>query len=603
MVIEKRKRSLTDTNATSKNQSSSNVKVKYNFDIHVLALFCSYVLSENKNIRRGQLVNLKNLMSIMDMSVYQADPERLKLIEFINRGLEARLKKDLRDKRLVLSYINGGITETDFEEDLDKFAELSDSEMTYINELVSGALKSLVVESNIDAMNEMIIRYKAQDYRYRDSMIDEVQRTLQSIHNKLRSVDQKASSESIFSLDSSNLKNQISDIYDKITSPNRFAQTQMQGLNLMLGGGLESTRFYLILGNSGVGKSLAILNMALQIKEQMRGKIVPKDPTKCPTIVFLTQENSMEETVDRLYTILSGKKMIDCDKQEVYETFKKHGIFKVDANSGEYDGEINIHIVYKPDRSIDTSDLYTIIEDIEDDGYEVIGLFQDHIKRIRSAERITDIRLELGAVVNEMKTVGILKDIFVVSVSHLNREGNKMIDENITANKFDLTRLLGRNNVGESLLMIDNSDAVIIIGKEFDQNKVEYLGMNLLKLRYAPEVLKFICYPWDEHNRLRLMTDIHLPVPIYKETLRPDNNMNNMVNGSLMKSSSYTNISALEEESNIFDSLTSVSEDYSSSTMTSIDNISENFSINVKCGNILEEKSDYKPIQLLERIA
>ena len=71
---------------------------------------------------------------------------------------------------------------------------------------------------------------------------------------------------------------------------------------------------------------------------------------------------------------------------------------------------------------------------------------------------------------------------FVVSVSHLNREGNKMIDENITANKFDLTRLLGRNNVGESLLMLDNLDMGIIITKEYDKDMNAYIGFSTIKM-------------------------------------------------------------------------------------------------------------------------
>ena len=80
----------------------------------------------------------------------------------------------------------------------------------------------------------------------------------------------------------------------------------MQGVNTLVGGGFECTRAYLFLGMAGIGKSMLLLNLALQMKKANKGYI-PKDPTKIPTILFLTQENSVEETVDRICNIITGK--------------------------------------------------------------------------------------------------------------------------------------------------------------------------------------------------------------------------------------------------------------------------------------------------------
>ena len=55
--------------------------------------------------------------------------------------------------------------------------------------------------------------------------------------------------------------------------------------------------------------------------------------------------------------------------------------------------------------------------------------------------------------------------------------------------------MLGRSNIGrESYLMMDNADATFITGKELDEDNNEWLAINLLKLRYAPEVLKYIVH-------------------------------------------------------------------------------------------------------------
>lgn len=573
MVISKRQRLKNMGHDTVKTEK----KIAYNFDINVLALFCSYVLSENKNIKRGHLINLRNLVAIMDMEVYSADPERKRLIEFINRGLEARINLGLKDKKLILQYISGGLLIDNIDEKLNDFAELSNLELDYINDTINGALSCMVIENEMDDYYKLYTKYKAQDYRYRADMVNEIKSYTSSVHNKFREIDSRGKMNTMFSFDPNTVKDTLSDIYDTITYPNRFLRCQMQGVNIMFGGGFEATRFYLLVGTAGVGKSLLVLNLAMQMKKANKGCIT-KDPTKKPTIIVLTQENSMEETVERLFTIVSGYKMANFSKEEVYKILMEDGECTLtDENN------INIHIIFKPDRSIDTSDLYTIIEDLEDDGYETIALFQDHIKRIRSIEHYSDTRLELGAVVNEMKTIAILKQIPVFSIAHLNRDAAKITDENITGNKVDLTRLLGRSNIGESMLMIDNSDAVVIIGEEFDSEGNRYIAFNLIKLRYAEMVLKFICYPYDSHNKIKIQTDDHLPIPIFRETMRPDNGLANMVNGSPMKSSSYNNISMLEEE-NIFSNikLTNVSDTFDEiSTLGNIKKIKVNPNINL----------------------
>ena len=136
---------------------------------------------------------------------------------------------------------------------------------------------------------------------------------------------------------------------------------------------------------------------------------------------------------------------------------------------------IDIIIKFKPNKSEDTSYLYTLVEDLEDEGYEVIALLQDHAKRMRATTRNPDVRLELGDVINEFKTFAMLKDIPVISNSHLNREGARVIDANAGKSKADLTRLLGKSNIGESLLMLDNVDYACIINYEYDNEGHKYM--------------------------------------------------------------------------------------------------------------------------------
>ena len=503
--------------AFASNNSNKSPHILYNFDYNTLSLFVAFLMCDSKEIKRSDFIRLKDLVSLMDRNVYKTDPKRENLVKMIDKGLEARIDKRLNNKQLVLSYMKGGVLESTEAEGLEEFSNLTKNEIEYVNESVSNALNCAVMQNEMQALKKITTEYDMGDYSNKVAMTNSVEEYVARLHNNFRKNKPTESSTDSFSFAKETVQDNIYNLYDILTEPGRFLQTQMQGFNLMLGGGLESTRFYLLLGISGIGKSLTMLNLALQIRNQNRF-YETKDPTKKPTILFLTQENSTEETIDRLFKIVTGGKGIAKynSREEVYHALMVEGHMEI---TDEYN--IDIDVIYRPDRSINTADLKDMIDELSANGKEVICVFQDHIKRIRSVENITDVRLELGMVVNEMKNIANEYDIPVLSVSHLNRDASKVIETGSSSNAVDLTRQLGRSNVGESMLMIDNSDAVIILGKEMDSEGTEYMAFNLDKLRYAPIKLNYMLYPLDG---LRLETDTDKYTPIYLESLKPETN-------------------------------------------------------------------------------
>lgn len=552
MEIKNRKRSGDKGHTVIK----SDKKAKFNFDISILDLMCSYVVSSNAHIKRGNLINMRNLIEAIDLDIYAKDPEKMNRIRFIQRGIQARLEKDLKNPTLIMTHINGGMYT---EIDLNSFNEISNSELEYIDTTVAGALKATFLDSDMEKFHELYLRYKAEDYRYKDEFIKEVQEFVTYMYNKFRRAEAESIYTSSFTLEAEKFENSISDTYDKLTAPGRYLACTMQGMNAITGGGFEATRVYLYLGLAGIGKSMLMLNLALQMKKANNGYIT-KDPTKKPTIIYLTQENGIDETVDRICKIISGKNMAHFSKEEVIRILKEDGeLFISDDNN------ININIIYRPDRSIDTGDLYTIIEDLEDDGYETIALFQDHIKRIRSIDKSVhkDIRLELGAVMNELKILAQIKEIPIITVSHLNRDAAKTIDNAVTGNKFDLTRLLGRSNIGESMLMQDNADYVYIAGREVDSMNNEYLMIKCIKSRNSSNI-DFVCLPFAPNNGTKLIEDLYSPVPVFKTTLVPDSQQSPIgggeqkiiqLNGSVSSEPTYTSLNNITQIDNIFNSL------------------------------------------------
>ena len=85
--------------------------------------------------------------------------------------------------------------------------------------------------------------------------------------------------------------------------------------------------------------------------------------TKIPCICLLTQENTVEETIQRLFNIATGFDMKEFDVEQVIQMLRNDGELYLTG-----DNPIDLIIKYKPNRSVDTGYLYTLVEDLEDEG-------------------------------------------------------------------------------------------------------------------------------------------------------------------------------------------------------------------------------------------
>ena len=523
-------------------------KLPINFDIESLNLMCTYVLTNNRSIKRGAYINMRNLIELLDLDRYIHDQERYKRILFIKKGIEARLERQLTDPVAIIKYINGGFMESDIV-DINNFIEMSTGEIEWINETVSNTLSCSFLYERAEEGIDILTRLLAAEASNINSVFIEAKEYFRDINNRFRKNDSVNSTEKTFNLGEESFKSVLADVYDTLNSKFRYLVTGMQGFNQLIGGGFENTRCYLLFGLTGVGKSLSMLNIAYQMKKYNKG-FKPKDPTKRPCIVFLTMENDVTETIQRLFTIATGEDIRNHTLEEVEMLLRTQGELYLSDDS-----PIDLIIKYKPNRSVDTGYLYTLVEDLEDEGYETICLFQDHVKRIRSVAGNTDLRLELGDVVNEMKTFAILKDIPVITDSHLNREGAKIIDEKSTRATMDLTRMLGKSNVGESLLMLDNVDLGIILNKEFDAEGNEYMAFKNIKQRVRT-YRDYICHPFHKDNSIKLIEDFYSPVPVFKESLYTvESTLNTSYHNDKVKTNGYsTNIKSIDDgEDNIFE--------------------------------------------------
>lgn len=526
--------------------NKSGYQIKLGFDINTLNIICSYVLASNRNIKRSQLLNIRNLFSVLDLSEY-ADKQRARRIKFIQKGLEARIDKGLTDRDMVIKHINGGLMDDEFIKS-ENFKELSNGEVDWVNGTVNTSLNYAFIYNEVDILIDAAMKFKAGEYTTKDFAASQLESIIAKFHSEFRRNKAMASSDERFSLMKGVFEESIQQIHSEICNPNRKLRFGVTALNTVLKGGVENQRVYSLFGLPGEGKSSTMLDMAIQIKKY-NADYITKDPTKRPCVVYLTMENSIRETVERLWVMLTDREeMSHYTTEEVINILRTEGeLYISDENP------IDIIIKYVPGESVDTSYLYTMVEDLEDDGYECICLIQDYLKKIRSVYNPTaEVRIQYGSIINEFKVFAILKDIPVITASQLNRDATKHIDEGRKARKCDLVRMLGRDNIGESQLILENLDAGIYIVPDYGMNGTKWLGCQVIKTRFGATEIEAFYQPYTETCPIKLVEDVNLPRPAYKLTLEDEEEVQVRFNTTIENNKELYGLNDIREYNNVY---------------------------------------------------
>ena len=545
----KRDGRATSSRSKKKEEELLNIQI----DVETLTTMCKFVISDSIYIKRYDLIQLRKFLEIVDTNkMARTSEETNERINFLRYGLEAKLDKKLNGRDSVLSYINQRFTK---DISINLSSPIGKEDIEWINDFTAETLKYVFIYQDIEVMRNLCNEFTMTTMGHRGDIVQKFESHIDMMKNQFRNMRAQDASESIFSLQGERFENQMTDTFNKVKSPSRRLYTGMQGFN-QLTNGFESGRVYMLFGTTGVGKSVTLLNLMFQIKKYNKF-YVPKDPTKTPCIVMLTMENSVTETITRLFDLVRGDG-IPMDRynsaQEVIDKIKESGELVVNDES-----PIDLVIKYKPNHSCSTDYLYTLCDELEDEGFEPICLIQDHVKRIRAVDSDKDLRLELGNIVNEFKVFATLRDIPVITDSHLNREAARIIDNGANKSKSDITRMLGKENVGESLVMLDNLDMGIIINKDWDREGNLYMVFSTIKTRYKTD-REYIAHPFMPGSTIKLVEDVGQPVPAFKETLRSTGNLVGPY-GNMMNLSAPVNTSAMftnnNDDSNIFSKGTS----------------------------------------------
>lgn len=428
-------------------------KIAIKFNITHLNMIIGYLFKQSVQITVKSMKNLKRLFDMIDTDIYDNE-QLITRINFINDVLDARLVKGFENDDAIINYCmsdNPGEELQNVIDAIPQYRKINYEEIKYINKMVQDRLTYSFILDYKDEIYNTMERIDSGDFRTYQEINDKFKSQCSSFLAEARRV-KDIDTVNELTLSDENFENSIMDVVTDLKNPSKCYKTGIQMLNRCLSPGLLSQRTYLFCGAPGGFKSGILLKLARDIKKY--NKDIKTRTGKKPAILFVTMENTIKETVERMFNMsVTSEDIRNYTPKQVVKMLKDNGDFTIsDSNN-----DIDIVMKYYGNREIDTSDLYTIIEEMADDNKECIALILDYIKRIRPAEKGKDEKEELKNITNELHNLAIDFDIPVISAMQINREGARALDAAMENNKADIGRFIGRANIGSAFEKAPNT--------------------------------------------------------------------------------------------------------------------------------------------------
>ncbi len=313
--------------------------------------------------------------------------------------------------------------------------------------------------SNYDELSNFLDSIKDGSFDSVDDLVLDYEKIIKTLYTNLMEENRGAAIEASASLDLA--KDDYDNVTDLIISKYERKNTTPTGYdvldNMVFRGGFEPSRIYVIAGGSGAGKSTflnnLIINAATTHQTTADGTVKSVDPDKKNVYVLVTLENTIEESLMRIYQCLFNMSTTD--------VLRRIGSgIDIKAELMEKLDETNsvIIIKYYPATSISCLDLRSVLDDVVSEYGEgaLKGLFLDYLDLLRTDVKFDLYRIELGHITLSLKTIAVAYNIFVVAPTQLGRSIYRVTDSNA----------LNLDQMGESIKKVEHADVVCLLSKD-----------------------------------------------------------------------------------------------------------------------------------------
>ena len=417
----------------------------FKWDIGVLNKLVGMCYKKNQYITIFSLRNLQKLMHDSDFSKYENKSQIIRRVQFIKKTLEAKLDHKFADDSIIINYASEDTDDpiiADIVNNIPKYKNLSHNEIDYLNKMIEDRLKYGTVQKHMTKIVDIIERIEAGEFATYSQAYLLIEDWIRHFQLEARKIKSEVNN-GVLRFNDPNIEERVQDILDKLGSTNSIIISGMQMLNEILAPGYRGGKLYTYAALPANFKSGLLLKTALDcIKyngKSYRGK---KDSHK-KAVVYFTMENTTPETFERTFNMTVCKDSVTS--------------FTSDAIVGELrkanivgNPDMELIVVYKPNRSISTEDIRYFIEELDEVNTEVALVCFDYIKRIRPAEKAANEKEELKNVTNELRQIAIDFDIPMVTAAQLNRQAATILNSVARSGKADALKEIDSSQIGSA---------------------------------------------------------------------------------------------------------------------------------------------------------
>lgn len=494
-------------------------KMRLNWDVGLLNKMIGLTFKVNYNISVANLRNMQRLVEQCDFTQYQNKTQIMKRVKFLKNALYAKINMSIEDEALILDYCKPDIDDpvvTEIVNNIERYKQLNPREIRYVNEVIEDRLQFGTIQTSMDgikAVIESIENGEIDTYARAVTMFNDV---INRYRVSSRNIKTRSDQDEI-SFDDPKVKDKIVDVLKRLSCTSSIIITGIQMLNEMLSPGYRPEKLYMYLGIPGGFKSAMLLKVYLDCIKYNATSYRPKNPDLKPAPLYITMENTKDESFARAFNMIChADDIVNYSADTIYEEMSNAAILR-NPNMGGF-------IKYKPNMSINTSDLRTMIDDYAANGYEICILIVDYVGRIHSTAHAANEKEELKNVTNELKAIAVDYFIPVVSAHQGNRVGLALANAAKRDGDTDIGKKLDSEFTGGAIDVLQNVDMQIFLNLERRKSDgLLFLSFNRNKERYRPYTkLSYFSQPFDGDNEIKLIDDIMDDKPAGVVTLSTD---------------------------------------------------------------------------------
>lgn len=471
-------------------------------------------------ISTSNLTLINNFFTkVIDIEDYQKDLNIYVVVVAIKTAVECKMSK-IDDVNTIMGLVRSEITDETMMEILDDSIEptiitsckVTDNEMRFIIEKISTYSKYNFILQYKSQIIDKIIQIETGNTQDVVESISQFMKMIKSLNNRLHktaSIDSNALTETVSMNDPEFLNKHFEKLYEMSKRKTKCLKTGIKKFNEMCGedsnGGLYTGKMYCFHAPTNSFKTAFLLHLAKWIRMYNSDEYMErfKETGRIPTILFVSLENTWDENLDRLYSMVTGK---DISKATSIEEAKKTWV-----NEDSNKSIIDICMVYAKANRFSPMDLEAKIEELEStENREVICCILDYMKNMKDDLGDRDPRIKLINVSKDLYDMTTLRpNMCMITAHHTNREADRLISEMKRNGTIDMVKSLGREHLTESNAAEEALDfSFYILPEQSPFDKEWYLGIKLGKTRKKRSLIEYIAHPL--RNRFYLMDDYKL---------------------------------------------------------------------------------------------